>query len=187
VPSLVPRFKLMVRALLRLDSLGLASLRRRRFRVVPPPGWQPLPRDLLTEWCPPDFPAYPAMLTVFPANPSRQPPTAVLVEAIADARSAGVENLQVRGPTAVTSDHGLEGSQWRLAGNAPGRPPFIRELVVFYDGRFLYTLQLECRADRHADVAALLRAVVSSSEPIPFPEPMCDSRHGQIMSSHWAE
>jgi hypothetical protein len=175
----------MVRLLVMMDSHAL-GVRRRRFLYTPPPRWQGLSRGGTSEWTPLDFPRNPSLIQVFPANPLPDDPERVLEHMLAeDTETSGFHTEAVNGPQPITSLHGLSGAAWNIVGRSGEGPRTYRDLVVFRDPRYLYSLRLETmREDRQAEREIFLD-LVRSAHPIPTPSNP-EPREVGVLVDHWA-
>src|SRR5262249_48466528 len=98
-----------VRGLILADSHAL-GVRRRRFEYAPPPDWEPIVENLVTDWYPPGYPAEGVILTVFAANPRKVETSAVFHGIIRELTQAG-NHVSVEGdPTPARASSGLAGS-----------------------------------------------------------------------------
>jgi hypothetical protein len=177
-------FTRWVRVLVTLDAHAL-GVRRRRFLYTPPPGWQGLPRGFTTEWAPLDFPRNLSLIHVFPANPMTEPPETVLDQMLAEDTANGFALEAMRGPEPIASLNGLSGSAWNVVGRFGSKPRSHRDLVVFKDPRFVYSMRLETMQEERQRERQVFLELVRSAHPIPSassPEP----REVGTVVSHWA-
>jgi hypothetical protein len=182
-PSKFADFTRWVRLLLQLDSQAL-GVRRRRYLYDAPPGWQGLPRGFTTEWSPPDFPKNLSLIHVFPANPVEDEPASVLQQMLAEDEANGFVLDAMRGPEPIGSLHGLKGEAWNVVGRFGSKPTSHRDLVVFRDPRFLYSLRLETmQEDRGRERQAFLD-LVRSVHPIPQAGAI-EPKEMQPLVNHW--
>jgi hypothetical protein len=185
VPDRFAEFTQSVTTLVKLDSHAL-GVRRRRFLYEPPAGWQGLPRGFTTEWSPMDFPRDLSLIHIFPANPVNEPPQAVLDQMLAEDRGGGFVQEELKGPEPVRSDHGLAGQTWQIVGRFGDKPKSIRNLIVYKDPRFLYSMRLETMQENlHAQHLALFQQVARSAHPIPMPG-QTETKQASAVGSHWA-
>jgi hypothetical protein len=185
VPERFAEFSSSVATLVKLDSHAL-GVRRRRFFYDPPPGWQGLPRGFTTEWSPLDFPRDLSLMHVFPANPVSELPQAVLEQMLAEDRAGGFAQEELKGPEPVRSDHGLMGQAWHIVGRFGDKPRSLRDLVVYKDARFLYSMRLETMQENlHAQHLAMFREVAKSARAIPSPG-QAETKQASAIVSHWA-
>jgi hypothetical protein len=183
-PARFTDFTRWTRSLIVLDTHAL-GVRRRRFLYTPPPGWQGLPRGFTTEWAPVDFPRNLSLIHVFPANPIGEMPETVLEHMLAEDNANGFELEAMRGPEPIASLHGLTGSAWNIVGRFAGKPRSHRDLVVFKDPRFLYSLRLETMQEDRIQERQVFLDLVRSAHPIPTsstPEP----QEVGTLVNHWA-
>lgn len=177
-------FTRWVKLLVTLDAHAL-GVRRRRFHYDPPPGWQGLPRGFTTEWAPLDFPKNLSLIHVFPANPINEAPEMVLEQMLAEDSANGFTLEAMRGPEPIASLHGLQGMAWNIVGRFAQKPRSHRDLVVFKDQRFLYSLRLETMQEDRAKERQVFLDVVRSSHPIPIATSLEPKEVGGLVS-HWA-
>ena len=154
------------RVLVHGASLHL-GVRRRRYFYERPPGWHGHATGLTTHWFPPMFPARPATIIVYPANPTNEQPQAVLEMMIAHHASLGAELREIEPAVAITARHDLAGLHWTLACIAPDSPRIARDLVVFARRSFTYALQLDVMHGRDLEARAQFLMLVRSVEPVP--------------------
>jgi hypothetical protein len=177
-------FSQLVRLLVRLDAHAL-GVRRRRFLYTPPPGWHAQARGFTTEWSPLDFPRVPNLIHVFPANPLPEDPRIVLDQMLAEDAANGFELEAMRGPEPIASLHGLGGLAWNIVGHFGRKPRSHRDLVVFKDDRFLYSLRLETMQEERSVERAIFLELVRSVHPIPAPTATEPQKVGTVVE-HWA-
>jgi hypothetical protein len=177
--ELRPRFTALVRELTTLD-VHVLGVRRRRFEYQPPPGWQPLAHDLVTEWLPPDYPSNLTTLTVFAANPTDlvQTPTQEVI--VAGLERAGYR-VERSAQTTLTTDSGLPGTRHVVELTKARR--VFRDMVQLRDDRYVYPLELNSADERrwpaHQDIFAQL---VRSIRPVPPPS---RKEMTAVLMSHW--
>ena len=149
-------------------SLGLASLRRRRFRYTPPPGWSAVSRHgLITEWFAPGFPTDRALLTVMSARPFMDTPSSATERNLHEMTWGGYQRETLEGPAVVlVSDH-LQGVAWKLVGAWSDGARTHTDVVILNDGTFVYVLRLDHDGSRTEEHRATFDAVVRSIRPIP--------------------
>jgi hypothetical protein len=190
-----PRYAALEKAtreLLQGVSLGL-GVRRRRFLYDPPPGWQALPSGLVANWYPPDFPANATNVAVYPANPVARSPHELFERLLADEQQNGLVVEGAISEEPFRSDHGLAGTWWCVRGHRARPPgPVHREIVIFGDPTYRYSLRLETTiAERIAEHRDLFRAVARSARPIPLPgarQPgFTDLRVLENLSAYWVD
>ena len=168
-PAALPSIAATVRNLLYGDRLGLGR-RKRRFLYEPPPGWMPLSSGLLCTYYPPDYPRRPTTLVVHPAMPRDSAIEDVLTTFVAAYERRGFLVDALSEPQPVTSDFGLHGLAWSLAGAFPAKPELICDLLVLADPRYLYALIAESGpASDRAELQRILPAVARSVRPLPPP------------------
>jgi len=155
------------RVLLHSATLQLGVRRRRYFHDCLPAGWHGHATGLTTHWFPPTFPARPSTIVVYPANPTNERPIAVYQAMAASPAASGGELHELAPPAEIAAKHGLEGLHWQLCGVTPGRPPVVRDLVVFARRSFTYALQLDSLHHADADACAVFFALARSVEPVP--------------------
>lgn len=165
----LPAIAATVRSLLYGDRLGLGR-RKRRFLYEPPSGWQPLSSGLMCSYYPPDYPRRQTTLVVHPAMPRDSSIEAVLATFVTTYERRGFRVEALGEPQPVTSDYGLHGLAWSLAGAFPAKPELICDLLVLADARYLYALIAESGpgADR-VELQRILPAVARSVRPLPQP------------------
>jgi hypothetical protein len=168
-PAALPAVAHTVRALLYAERLGL-GLRKRRFLYDPPAGWLARRSGLISRYSPPAGPQRSATLVVHPAMPRDSSEETVLSTLLLTYQQRGFAVAALSAAEPVTSDFGLHGKAFCLAGSFPGRPELTCDLLVFADARYLYALIAESssQADRAA-LQRLLPAVARSVRPIPAP------------------
>ena len=154
------------RALLHGATLGLGA-RRRRYFYQRPAGWRGHATGLVTHWFPARFPARPATIVVYPANPTHEAPHAVFDAVIAHQQSVGAEPTEVSAPAPIVARQGLEGLHWTLSCMPSGGPRVHRDLVVFVRRAFTYALQLDAAHQPDAEARATFLDLARSVEPIP--------------------
>jgi hypothetical protein len=157
-----------VRALVMTDSHGLGT-RRRRFRYLPPPGWQPSPRGLETDWYPRGNSRAAAVISVWPAWPISDGSVSMVDRVVEQAGSSPeFAVLDMWGPYPVTARSGLRGSGWDIVGSPPERQLQRRTIVVLEDDRYVYSARLEVVLKGSSDDArGALFTLIASAEPIP--------------------
>jgi hypothetical protein len=159
----------LVRNLTVALPLGLAYLRRRLYRYAPPAGWAPRGRPgLVTEWLAPGYPHEAARLTVFPAYPRREPPTATLERLGRQMSSAGFEP-ETDEEAARASVGRMTESRLRLVARPAGGPSAHAELVALGDASFVYLLRLDHGGAAPELHRAALAGVIADLQPIPPP------------------
>ncbi len=183
-PARFADFTRWVRLLVTLDAHAL-GVRRRRFLYTPPAGWQGLPRGFTTEWAPLDFPKNLSLIHVFPANPIGEEPGTVLDQMLAEDANNGFVLEAMRGPEAISSQHGLGGNAWNIVGTFGHKPRSHRDLVVFKDQRFLYSLRLETMQEERQRERQVFLDLVRSAHPIPTPSSFEPKEVGTLVG-HWA-
>jgi hypothetical protein len=184
VPQRVAEVGRLFRLLLRADSHAL-GVRRRRYLYTPPPGWQGQPRGFTTEWSPPEFPRALTVIHVYPANPLAVEPQHVLDQMLADDQAAGFVLDGVKGPHPITSAHGLGGQMWNISGRFGDRPAAERDLVVFKDPHYLYSLRFETM---EAAVEARRRVFLDLARSVrPIPTGSTSETQTSVeLAGHWA-
>jgi hypothetical protein len=183
-PDRVPEFTRLFRLLLHADSHAL-GIRRRRYLYAPPPGWHGQMRGFTTEWSPLDFPRALSLIHVYPANPVAVEPQLVLDQMLADDQAGGFVLEGVRGPQPVSSAHGLGGQMWNISGRFGAKPLADRDLVVFKDAHFLYSLRFESMEEDRAAPRRLFHDVVRSVHPIPTGSTL-ETKQVDNLVGHWA-
>ena len=157
-----------VRTLVVTDTHMLGA-RRRRFRYLPPPGWQPSRCGLETDWYPREPSRAAAVISVWPAWPISGGSTGVgLIESLVENPSPQFDVHDMWGPYPVTARSGLHGSGWDIVGSSPGRQMQRRTIVVLEDDRYVYPARLEVVLKGSSDDArGAFFALIASAEPIP--------------------
>ncbi|MCS6914483.1 MAG: hypothetical protein RMK29_13235 [Myxococcales bacterium] len=159
----------LCRRLLLGTSLGL-GLRRRRYRYLPPAGWQGLPMGLTTTWYPPEYPRDLTHLCVYPASPVPDPPEAAFQAALEEEQGRGLRVQGCRGPEPFLSSTGLRGHLWHVDGRHRHGKRFFRKMCIYRQGPYLYTLRLDTlSAERLAEHEAVFVAVARSVSALPTP------------------
>jgi len=176
-------FTRAVKLLVKMDSLAL-GVRRRRYLYTPPADWQGLVRGFTTEWSPVDFPRNHSLIHVFPANPLGDEPARVLENMLAEDEAGGFVLEGQRGPEPIASLHGLSGLAWKIVGRFGDKPRSFRDLVVFKDPRYLYSLRLETMQEERAAERQLFLEVARSVHPIPVPTRVEPKEVGNLVG-HW--
>lgn len=159
-PDQRERVREVAHALVLHFPLGLGRMRHRRFWYRPPPGWQGLARNLVTDWFALDHPRDPATIKVMPARP----PNAVfhLDTLLRDDVFAGVAIDDLRHePLAHAALRGT------LTSAVAGARAF--QTAVLEDREYLYVLRLATTIERLAEHQAIFHAVVRSCIPLPLP------------------
>jgi hypothetical protein len=175
-----------VRGLVLADSHAL-GVRRRRFEYTPPPDWEPIIENLVTDWYPPGYPSDGVILSVYAANPRKVEPNAVFHGLIRELALAG-NHVSVEGdPTPARASAGLAGSilTVTLRRSVAGATTAVKKLALLQDPRYSYGLELSARSA--AELAAhpgLLDAVVASVKPIPEPG---GGARDQSFAAYWME
>jgi hypothetical protein len=166
-PDLDGAMTQLVRDLIVRDQQVL-GLRRRPFEYTPPPGWQPLARELAVEWHPPEFPNDRTVLKVHPAYPHAGGSMATTPQAIARMYGDhGIDVQEQQPPRAILNPAGLAGAAHALRVLPRNERVMQKEIVVLHDTRHRYVLELSsCVAERWAEHRATLHAVVDSVIPI---------------------
>lgn len=154
-----------VRELAQTYSLGLGTIRRRRYRYDAPPGWSAQTRDLVTEWQAPHGSA----ICVFPARP--------LVETAAGAIDRALHELVIDGFVAT----GEQTVPLKTARFASGIARFVtgkrgdqvvhHDVAVLLDERFFYVCRLETSPAKLSVDRDVFAALVESIAPLPSPRP----------------
>jgi len=157
-----------VRALVETDSHMLGA-RRRRFRYLPPPGWQRSPFGLATHWYSPEPSRAGAVITVWPASPIAGGATGMVESLVEQAGSSPQFAVQDRwGPYPVTARSGLHGSGWDIVGSPPGGQVRRRTIVVLEDDRYVYPARLEVILKGPSyEACGAFFALIASAQPIP--------------------
>jgi len=154
------------RVLLHSVSMHLGT-RRRRYFYASPPGWHGHATGLVTHWFPAQFPARPATIVVYPANPTHEEPQAVFDAVIAHQQAMGAELTSLASPDKIVSKFGLEGQHWRVVVATPRGPQVHRDLVVFVRRSYTYALQLDTARASDDDARAVFLSLAATVEPVP--------------------
>jgi len=184
VDDLRPSFTDIVRELVRQDVHAL-GLRRRRFEYQPPPGWQPVPRGMATEWLPPDYPRNLTWLMAYAANPKNLVPGVSLAASVVYLEQLG-HRIEDRSPPEDVAVGSLTG-QRQVIRTAPrdGKPPLVREVVLLEDQRYVYAFELSSYSPPHHDAArAALDGVLATVRPLPAPSPI---EAAASTLAHWVD
>jgi hypothetical protein len=174
-----------VRGLVLADGHAL-GVRRRRFEYTPPPGWEPIVENLVTEWYAPGYPREGVMLTVYAANPRKIETSAAFHAMIRELEQAG-NHVAVEGAPTPARASSLVGSilSLSLRRSVAGMMTAVKKLALLQDARYSYGLELTARSA--AELAAypgVLEAVVASVKPIPEPG---GSARDQSFAAYWME
>jgi hypothetical protein len=158
--------------------------RLRRFWYLPPDEWQGVPRGLVTDWYPPDYPRDSASIKVMPARPLRQPVAVAEIESfLHDAPFADFAPEQpVRGNAEVG---GLRGAIVRVAGRFGGGPRRMLVTAALADEHYLYRLRLDTGEERAAEREQLFRDMVKTAAALPQPRSTVTLGTADAFS-HWA-
>jgi hypothetical protein len=132
-----------IRALVRAHRLGLGP-RRRRFRYVPPAGWDGIARGLITDWLSPDFPGTWGVITAYPTELASTTSTAIVSILLARAASYGFVADAPPEVADLEPRDGLAGIRAEVRGKLSGQP-VQRALAAFLDRDHVYALELQCR------------------------------------------
>lgn len=157
--------------------LGLGQKRHRRFWYRPPPGWQGLPRGLVSDWYPLDHPRNPATIKVLPARPldaAFHLDTFFRDDSFAE---LALDNLS-RDPLQLSAFKGTLAratSTWRA---------FVT--AALEDRQYVYILRLTTTVDRLPDDEPIFLDVVRSCVPLPLPTIGPPSMSLTHALDHWA-
>lgn len=183
VPEQFARFARQVRDLVRNDRLALGPVRRRRFEYRAPRGWHGHTRlPQFVTWFPPDHPANPTSITVYPALPA-SPDMELGFHALYVGPPAPAEVVRERTPRAELLAGGLAGLVWELDVIDEARRPLVRRVVILRDDRFVYPLYLDAPADGLAPGLAAFEEVLASIRPLP--RPGVHAAGGNDLFAHW--
>jgi hypothetical protein len=152
------------RALVHSATLRL-GVRRRRYFYERPAGWHGHPTGLTTHWFPPQFPAHPKTIVVYPANPTNERPHAIHDAMIAHHESDGAQIRELEPPRPLSARSRLEGVHWRFA-LLTGRSSVARDLVVFARAPYTYALQLDSMHEVDYDACTMFLALAATVEPV---------------------
>ena len=159
--------------------------RLRRFWYCPPVGWQGVPRGLVTDWYPPEYPRDSASIKVMPARPLRQPVTVAQLESfLHDAEFADfTPERRVRGDAEVG---GMRGVIVRVAGRFSGGARHMLITAALADEHYLYRLRLDTGEERASEREQLFLDLVKTA--LPIPQPPSSVTLGETVEAfhHWA-
>ncbi len=147
------------------------GIRPRRYYYARIPGWQGHVTGLVTHFFPPEFPARPTTLVVYPATPTREDPQGVYDALVRTQTATGMQLVSSAPPAPVTTDVGLTGWRWSFACTSSSErdaPLVHRELVVLASPPFTYTLQLDQFRDPDDDARKQFLILVNTAEPVPL-------------------
>lgn len=158
--------------------------RLRRFWYRPPDGWQGVPRGLVADWYPPDYPRDSASIKVMPARPLRQPAAAAQIESLLhDAAFIGfTPERRVRGDAEVG---GLRGVIVRVAGRFPDGARRMLITAALADEHYLYRLRLDTGEERAAEREQLFLDMVRTAVPVPRPPSSVTPGASSEALRHW--
>lgn len=156
----------LMRTLLVQDSLGLGTLRRRRYEYQPPEGWQPLTMGFVTDWIAPGFPREAAAITAFPAVPRQHSGGELFAMWLEQLESVGGVVLKRVPPVRCVTQSGLSGQLFAAVVQGK-RVPLHRQLVVLEDARFSYVLALKVDGLDPAPYLSILMQTMHSIQAVP--------------------
>ena len=172
------------RILLHGASLHL-GVRKRRYFYDRPAEWHGHATGLVTHWFPPQFPARPSTIIVYPANPTHEEPHTVFDAVVAHQQRAGAELRDVSLPTPILGRQDLDGLHWRLTCAPGGGPTVHRDLVVFVRHSMTYALQLDALRASDDDARATVVALARSVEPVPQGGILAGDTRTSLAFSHY--
>jgi hypothetical protein len=184
VPDRFETYTKHVKLLVTVDSHCL-GVRRRRFLYTPPAGWSGRPRGGMAEFTPPDFPRNLSLIQVFPANPITETAESVMENMLAEDYAGGFVLDAMRGPENIGSLHGLNGMAWNVVGKFGDKPRSHRDLVVFRDQRYLYSMRLETMQEERSAERQVFLDMVRSAHPIPTGS-VVEPKEVEVLVDHWA-
>lgn len=166
----VPAFADLALGFVRGVALNL-GIRPRRYYYARIPGWMGHPTGLITHFFPPEFPARPTTLVVYPATPTREEPHGIYEALVRTQTGGGMQLVAAPPPREIETEAGLTGWHWSFTctANAERDAPLVhRELVVLANPPFTYTLQLDQFRDPDEDARRQFLALVNTVEPVPL-------------------
>jgi hypothetical protein len=159
----------LMREFIAAHRLGLGRGRHRRFLYTPPPGWWPLPRGLLVEWFPPDYPKHRTTIIVNAAMPEKELPAAESAHSILYRKIIAFRKREHKPLDPVTSEHGVSGIVYNYQGSFehPDHPENEMVGCVLRDETYIYIMRMET-VSAHVDAdKELFMTMVKSIQPIP--------------------
>ncbi len=170
--------------------LFLGSGRARRFYYIPPPGWQGLQRDLLTEWYPLDYPRHHSVIAVPPAFRKGIVAPSASTEVIMGRRSL---NFQKDRPGSVETVmlNGMGGVLRHDVGhyNLPGHLATNVLTAAFHDEEMAntYVARLETTDEFLEQDRKHLYTIVKSMRALPGPAVSKTTTNDSAAQMMWAD
>ena len=157
----------------------------RRFWYRPPDGWQGVPRGLVTDWYPPDYPRDAVSIKVLPARPLRQPIAVAQIESLLhdDAFADFTIERRIRGDAEVGA---LRGAIVRVAGRSPGGARRMLITAALADELYLYRLRLDTGEERAAEREQVFLDMVKTVVPLPRSPASATPGATSDALGHWA-
>lgn len=162
------RFATFVRRLVRDVRLSL-GVRRRRFVYQPPEGWHGYVRlPTYATWFPPEHPADPTSITVYPALPSSSGGAdGERLDLLCIGPPAPADVVGEITPVTTTNTTRLSGSAWEFEVRDERGRQLARRVVMLRDERYLYTCYLDAARADLVTRRLVLDRLLESIEPLP--------------------
>lgn len=159
------------------------GVRPRLYYYARVPGWPGHATGLVTHYFPPEFPARPTTVVVYPATPTREEPQGIYDAFVRTQTAGGMQLVSSALPAPIATESGLSGWRWSFACTASAAldaPLVHRELVVLASPPFTYALQLDQFRAPDEDARKQFLMLVSTVEPVPLAGTLASPQGPQV-------